>query len=276
MLRLKHIVIACALGLLAEPAFAQAPPDQTTAQAVLPANATWTPTGIVVASGARLRITAQGRWAAYPRSTSITAVAGDPSTDANGYADRPAGPGAPIPEANRGALIGRIGDNGAPFVIGAAYGGRAESNGPLLVTMNEAANALGDNQGRLAIDIAMRPPPPPQQEAQDPPPATPAPAEPIPNAPPQSPSPDPTFNTPPPPDPTIVTPPPPSIDDATRWALIGAGMLALALLASMLIRPRRAQGGDRGKDAAAAQISARVLHDGIAGQSLTIRTGRSR
>lgn len=314
MVRWNALLFACALlaAPVAPVAFAQqrqpapAPQrqqaeDTTTNQAVLPAAAAWTPTGVEVRAGAALQISAQGRWSAIGATQSVAAARRDTSTDANGYPDAPAGRGAPLPEANRGALIGRIGENGAPFLIGAAYRGRASGDGMLFVTMNEPAEALQDNQGRMAIAITTTPPRRPEI-AQEQPQTTPTPADPprpvdpttgaptqTPNDPP-APADPPTAQTPsddtapapqsestpapaPTPTPEIVDPPPPVMSDAVRYTLIGLGVLAGLLIVSLLIRPRGARGGERGEQGAGAQVSARIVSDGIAGQSLTIRSG---
>lgn len=320
MVRWIALLFACALGLAAPalaqqrqqvqqrtaPTLQQRAADTSTSQAVLPANAAWTPTRVEVRAGAGLQISAQGRWSAVTPSRTAAAAPRDTSTDANGYADTPAGRGAPLPEANRGALIGRIGDNGAPFLIGAAYRGRASADGMLFVTMNEPAEALQDNQGRMAISITTTPPPPPRQpdRTQEQPQPQPTPADPprpvdpttgapTPNDPP-APADPPTAQTPndgaaptpqpeqtpqaqptptPTPAPDVVEPPAPIMSDGVRYTLIGLGVLAALLIVSLMIRPRGARGGERGDQGAGAQVSARIVSDGIAGQSLTIRTG---
>lgn len=310
-----------ALCLSAAPAAAQqaAPPEGAT-QAVLPAAASWMATRVSVRRGQGLRISAQGRWSAITPAQTVTAAPRDTSTDANGYPDMPAGRGAPLPAANRGALVGRIGENGAPFLIGAAYRGRADADGVLFVTMNEPAEQMRDNQGRMALSINVliaqdtpqrvpqeQPQRVPQQQPQrDPatPPSTqtpgaPPPVEtpptrapdtpPPPVAPPEQAAPEPAPETPPiatPPSdapPVQTSPAPPAIDtpaiepadpnnDLVRYGLIGAAILAGLIIFGVLLRPRGAQG--RTRNVASARVGARVLNDGAAGQTLSIRTGR--
>jgi len=60
--------------------------------------------------------------------------------------------------------------------------------------------------------------------------------------------------------------------DLLRYALIGAAILVAILIIALLARPRGEHG--RTRNIAAARVGARVLHDGVAGQSLSIRTGR--
>lgn len=302
MVRWNALLFACAL-FAAPAAFAQPAADTQTSQAVLPANAAWTPTRVELRAGAGVQISAQGRWSAIT-TQSVTAARRETSTDANGYSGVPAGRGAPLPDANRGALIGRIGENGAPFLIGAAYRGRANADGMLFVTMNEPSEALQDNQGRMAIAITTTPPPRRPEFAEEQPQATPTPADPprpvdpTTGAPTQTPTPNdppapadpPAAQTPndgaapapqsestpaltPAPAPDIVDPPPPVMSDAVRYTLIGLAVLAGLLIVSLLIRPRGARGGERGNQCAGAQVSARIVSDGIAGQSLTIRAG---
>jgi hypothetical protein len=327
MFKWNALLIAGALCLMAPHAAAQPAPEQAASQIVLPANALWLPTRINVRAGATLRISAQGIWSATTPVQSVTAVLRDTEATANGYDNMPAGRGAPMPNVNRAALIGRIGENGAPFLIGAAYRGRADADGMVFVTMNEPANEMANNQGRLAISITVLPPPQeqpqrpqvqqrPQLQPQQPAEPAPAPADPpqrdptgrVPGAapapadPPEAPAPEtPAPNDPPAPaaDPQApaasATPAPsapapqtgpidpgperdidePAMSDTVRYALIGAGVLAALLIISLMIRPRGARGGERSGEGAGAKVGARIVNDGIAGQSLTIRTGRA-
>ncbi len=330
MVRWHALLIA--LCLLTAPAAAQQQAAEGAVQAVLPAGASWMATRVTVQRGQGLRISAQGRWSAITPAQSVTAAPRDTSTDANGYPNMPAGRGAPLPNANRGALVGRIGENGAPFLIGAAYRGRAPADGVLFVTMNEPTDQMRDNQGRLALSINVLimqdapqrvpqeqpqrvPQQPPQREpapnppttqtpgaaptptpapTRTPPPPTsdpaPAPAEPpAQTAPPQTPEPPPADAATPAPDasppsaPSTPAPQPSAADtpvaetnpnppDLLRYGLIGAAILVGLLIIALAMRPRGVHG--RTRNIAAARVGARVLHDGVAGQSLSIRPGR--
>lgn len=308
MLRLGGLFLSCLLALAAAPAFAQPAPvqaqrptqvqripqarletptqqqTQTPTQVVLPAQELWRAAGVNVEAGYALTINAQGQWSSFARSAnSVAASRVSTVTDANGYANIPAGAGAPLPNANRGALIGRIGRAGAPFLIGASYAGEARGSGMLFVTMNEPAEQMQDNQGRLAISVSAAAPPPRQPQQPEPAPdaagaqPTPAPEPDQPQAPPgaqapadpNAPAADPTI---PPPAPNDVAPrTEPIIPTPLLFAGIAALVLLAFLLASRLTRPNT---DDNDRTAAGAQVSARVVNDGIASQSLSIKTKR--
>lgn len=298
-----------ALCLAAAPAAAQQAAPEGTAQAVLPAATSWMPTRVSVQRGQGLRISAQGRWSAITPAPTVAAAPRDTSTDANGYPNMPAGRGAPLPTANRGALVGRIGENGAPFLIGAAYRGRADADGVLFVTMNEPTEQMRDNQGRMALSINVlivqdAPQRVPQEQPQrEPPPSTQTPGAappvetpptrapdtpPPPVAPPEQTIPESAPDTPPiatpPPDAPVQAPMPPPVADVPavesgdanaellRYGLISAAILAGLIIVGLLLRPRTTQG--RTRNVASARVGARVLNDGAVGQTLSIRTGR--
>lgn len=221
------------------------------------ATAPWQPMSEVRA-GDRLQITVppDARWAAYsPNATAVVAQR-DPRTDANGYPDVVA-PNQPVANANWGALIGRIGDDGVPFAVGASFDAPAPASGVLQLMINENPGAeLRDNSGRLPVTIAIAPAPPPEPQ--------PAPGrEPETAAPPQ------------------IVPEAGEVGraegagdksqsmlsgDLLTMALVGAGVLAALLLAFALTRPRapseRAVGAPR--------VAARLTHDGVAGETLTV------
>lgn len=122
-----------------------------TKQAVVSATSGWTPTGVAVRNGARLQISAQGRW-----TMAQSVAAAPPVSGPEGVAGR-TDPRAPLPGANLGALVGRIGANGKPFLVGANYDATASGDGELFLAINENPAALADNSGRIAASATMRP-----------------------------------------------------------------------------------------------------------------------
>lgn len=160
MRKLSALVFAGALWLAAPHAFAQ---NQPTTIVTLPASAGWTDTGVQVRRGGQLQITAGGgRWAAAPpRPSAATAAVATPQATADGYPNTAGRTrGVILPGANYGALIGRIGPNGPPFLIGSRHQSIASMDGPLLVAMNDVPNQFADNVGQMTIRIGFTPPPP--------------------------------------------------------------------------------------------------------------------
>ncbi len=130
-------------------------------QAVAPANQEWTLTRAVVQNGARLQISAgDGSW-----STSGQAAVNrlqNLLTNADGYAGR-TDPHARVPDANLGALIGKIGENGTPFLVGSKYDATANADGPLFLAINDLPGGYANNTGRMPASITVTAPPPPEQ-----------------------------------------------------------------------------------------------------------------
>jgi Ca2+-binding EF-hand superfamily protein len=104
----------------------------------------WTDTGLDVRAGDVLRITASGTigWAPEPGAVAPPAGANGPATD-----------GAPIPRANIGALVGRVG-NGRAFLAIASNGTvRVEQSGRLFLGVND--DVLSDNRGSFRVSVTV-------------------------------------------------------------------------------------------------------------------------
>lgn len=248
------------------PVIAPQPVETTSSTFVLPAGAQWAPTRLSAQSGGRLQISVRdGRWSAEPPNARLSAAGVDTSTDANGYPDTAGQEGLMLPSANRGALIGRIGENGAPFLVGASFDGPAPGDGMLYLSMNEFADRFQDNQGRLSIAIVVTPPPPVE--------TPPAAEEPAAEA--QTPAPDTTQPPVAAEDDTPIVgeadePRVPTIPQNLILAALAAvvGVIALFLLGRAFRPHPRAD--ERRHPHVAPNITARVVSDGIAGQKLTI------
>jgi hypothetical protein len=102
----------------------------------------WQSTGIKLEAGDFYELRAQGEWAYSP----IVGLHGP-------RGGRPAVMSYPLPSAPGGALIGRIGENGRPFMVGARTNGDADQAGFLFLRIND--DLLGDNQGKLTVDISV-------------------------------------------------------------------------------------------------------------------------
>lgn len=103
----------------------------------------WTPTGITVRRGERVTFNATGE-------IQLGLDAGDAATAAGARSQRMA-PGAPLPRAAAGTLIGRIGENGAPFAIGTTRTIQMPAEGVLYLGIND--DGLNDNSGEFRVEI---------------------------------------------------------------------------------------------------------------------------
>jgi hypothetical protein len=102
----------------------------------------WTPSGLVVRRGDRLTFATTGE-------IQLSANANDTATAA-GSSQRKAA-GAPLPNANAGALIGRVGPNGPVFAIGDQSSLTVQESGQLFLGIND--DETGDNRGEFRVKI---------------------------------------------------------------------------------------------------------------------------
>lgn len=118
----------------------------------------WYPSGLLVPPESLLVIKAEGIWSCgakgerCPPSGYTTAV-----PTYRHYADPAL---RQVAAANYGALLGRIGKDGAPFVVGPGTRVKAEAKGLLYFDVNEVTGrvARADNTGTLLIRISVIPP----------------------------------------------------------------------------------------------------------------------
>jgi hypothetical protein len=110
----------------------------------------WRDTGVRVQRGETYKITAEGKWKASPFCN---------PTDASGFGEEtplcfrsPLALG-PVPHANFQTLIGRIGPDGNPFIVGNTLQLDPQSEGNLALRMNDMADFLGDNSGQMTVAI---------------------------------------------------------------------------------------------------------------------------
>lgn len=225
---------------------------------VLPANQVWQAAATNLRGGGRLQITAQGEWTMRGQNQRFSAAqVASQYTGPDGYPNLK-NERALLPSANIGALIGRIGQNGTPFLIGAAYDQPITTEGVLFVAMNDIVEQYQDNQGRMSIQVTVSPPPPPPEatpEAQTPAPDTPVT----------------TTTVAPAPAPQATTPSLPFTPTQIR-----TGLIAIAVLLGLIFLGRLFRGGGKDKSKineppeGAAQITTRVAADGVSSQLLKL------
>lgn len=111
----------------------------------------WRDTGIEVRRNEVYRVATRGTWSASP-------FCGD--VDASGLAAEHLmcmkaifAQAFPIPEAKIMALVGRIGPNGTPFLIGGTNGFIADEDGTLFLRSNDPNDFLWDNTGQLEVAV---------------------------------------------------------------------------------------------------------------------------
>ncbi len=134
----------------------------------VPMDTPWTSTGINVESGQTINITASGKgvWKNISKS--------NPNAVPNAYEE--CSPDGTLPnsgdywsnisqyqtrEANKGALIGRIGTNGKPFKVGSQFSQRINENGTLYLGINDMrkevdSSSYNDNSGSFQAKIEIK------------------------------------------------------------------------------------------------------------------------
>jgi hypothetical protein len=105
----------------------------------------WTDTGITVNAGATLIVDAEG-------TAQLSDDSNDVATPLGARSGRRA-PGAPLPQAPAGVLIGRI-DNSAPFVVSDRMTMRMPVSGRLYLGVND--DHLPDNRGEFRATITVQ------------------------------------------------------------------------------------------------------------------------
>jgi hypothetical protein len=108
----------------------------------VPATQQWTSAGFNVRQGQTLYLQTSGQIQFSPDSNDRAESAGNPSKRV---------PGAPLPNAFAGALIGRVG-NGQPFAVGNLTELRAPANGQLFLGIND--DNVSDNAGQFQVSIS--------------------------------------------------------------------------------------------------------------------------
>ena len=130
------------------------------------AAAPWRDTGIQVRGGETYALSTDGRWQVGPFCN---------ATDADGFNDKtPLCFRTPlvmplISSSNFSTLIGRIGPDGSPFVVGARRSLTASADGTLYLRINDPEPFLWDNTGQVSVSVGRQAAPKPVVAAVAPP-----------------------------------------------------------------------------------------------------------
>lgn len=127
-------------------------------------NGVWQDTGLFIEAGQAFTINANGTVNIWPNCEETKVEQGYPDVDCalmNVTPDGttvfpPALEGYPLPGANVGALVARIGD-GAAFLVGSHGAFIAESSGNLFIAVNDTEFFSQDDEGNFEIVITLEP-----------------------------------------------------------------------------------------------------------------------
>ena len=108
----------------------------------------WQSVGVRVRAGDELRIRAEGNWMYTPGEYH----------GPGGHARYSAPAFYPLPGVPGGALIGRIGENGEPFLVGRGGVWRMMESGLLYLRIDD--DILSDNDGTVAVEVEVVSPSP--------------------------------------------------------------------------------------------------------------------
>ncbi len=101
----------------------------------------WQSSGVMLAQDSHVTIRAEGNWLYTPGEWH----------GPQGHARFRSPTFYPLPGPPGGALIGKIGETGAPFYVGAHYSGRATSPGMLYLRIDD--DILSDNEGQVQVNV---------------------------------------------------------------------------------------------------------------------------
>lgn len=117
---------------------------------VVPGTESWTETGIDLSIDDAVLIEAEG--AVTPKTDTESRVGPD------GMPDRPSAQQFNVEgleDANHASLIGRIGETGAPFLVGSELATTADTEGPLFLGINDTG--VENNAGEFTATITVNP-----------------------------------------------------------------------------------------------------------------------
>jgi hypothetical protein len=106
----------------------------------------WQSTNVKVAQGDGVQIRASGEWLYTPGEWN--GPEGHPRYPAPGF--------YPVPGVRGGALIGKIGESGDTFYVGAGYSFRARQAGQLYLRIDD--DILSDNKGKVRVQVSVQTP----------------------------------------------------------------------------------------------------------------------
>lgn len=132
----------------------------------VPLSTPWTNTGVTVRAGQTLIVSASGKgiWKniaggnpnAYPKPFEECGPDGTPPVDTQDYYSNIAS--YPTRDAYKGALIGRIGERGAPFKVGTRLNRKMSESGTLYLGINDMKpeidrSSFADNSGAYSVTV---------------------------------------------------------------------------------------------------------------------------
>lgn len=118
----------------------------TTSKSVtVSATSSWKDSGVTLSGGETVCVTASASWKPDPQQATVDAM-GRPSLCTSSP--------CPIPTANSGALVGRIGSN-TPFIVGSNFKFSTTQSGTLQFMINDDVNILNDNSGSASVQVQI-------------------------------------------------------------------------------------------------------------------------
>lgn len=146
------LMIAISLGSGSSPVSAATEPVR------VPADVEWVSIGIFVEEGQTINLVTRGRAITAPLNIFPGAISG-PEGQVGGlgcgqYAGAP--PPCALDDAPYGALIGRVGPVGEPFLIGGASSFIAPATGHLYLVVNDNLGTYSDNRSGFTVLISRR------------------------------------------------------------------------------------------------------------------------
>jgi hypothetical protein len=117
----------------------------------LPAGAGWVDSGFVLEAGQQVTITAYGQAITAPINVFGPASVSGPDGQSHICPNYDGAPPCAMDYAPYGALVGKIGSDGTPFLIGSNSTFTAGSSGSLYLAVNDLLPYYADNYGNYMI-----------------------------------------------------------------------------------------------------------------------------
>jgi len=121
-------------------------------------NRSWQDSGVAITQGQKVSLRASGEWTGQMEFVSKETFIVRWKGPEGGFAVDPARASLfLLPSVLGGALVGKIGPDGAPFLVGASLDLTASVSGNLFLAMNDDQGMLKDNQGSVQVSISVGP-----------------------------------------------------------------------------------------------------------------------
>ena len=117
----------------------------------LAANASWADSGFYVEAGQEVTVTAYGQAVTAPIKVFGPGSASGPDGQFNICPNFDGAPPCAMENAPYGALVGKIGADGTPFLIGSNSTFSAETSGDLYLAVNDLLPFYNDNYGNYMV-----------------------------------------------------------------------------------------------------------------------------